>query len=285
MIIFFILTPIFTMPELPEVETTRSGIAPHLMQQIINKIIIRNNKLRWPITAGLQKHMTGQAINEVARRGKYLLLHCDNGSLIIHLGMSGSLRVLPKNNNAKKHDHVDIILENDVCLRFTDPRRFGCMLWTQKNPLLHSLLKDLGPEPLSKTFTHDYLFKQSRTRNVPIKTFIMDGKIVVGVGNIYANEALFQAGIHPQSAAKNISVEQCKKLVTAIKQILKAAIKQGGTTLRDFTASDGKPGYFKQQLQVYGRGGLSCVKCKTILEEIRLGQRATVFCPRCQINT
>lgn len=273
------------MPELPEVETTRNGIAPFITDQLIAKIVIRNHQLRWPIDAELTNKLPKQSIQQVTRRGKYLLLHCTKGVLIIHLGMSGSLRILQKPTVVNKHDHVDIILQNDCCLRFTDPRRFGCVLWTEENPSTHRLLKNLGLEPLTAEFTGDYLFQRAKGLKVNAKSFIMDGKIVVGVGNIYANEALFQAKIHPEVAVKNISKQRFQLLVAAIKKILSAAIKQGGTTLRDFTASDGKPGYFKQQLQVYGRGGLACVCCKATLQEIRLGQRSTVFCPRCQISS
>jgi formamidopyrimidine-DNA glycosylase len=270
------------MPELPEVETTRCGIAPHISQQVISEIIIRNHRLRWPIDIKLSKHLPQQIIKEVTRRGKYILLHCTHGTLLIHLGMSGSLRILIDRLPPEKHDHVDILLTNNVCLRFTDPRRFGCVLWIEDDPLLHALLKHLGPEPLTANFNVNYLYQRSRKRNTPVKTFIMDGTVVVGVGNIYANEALFLAGIHPKRLAKNISKEEYKKLVPTIKQVLKAAIKQGGTTLRDFTASDGKPGYFIQHLKVYGRGGKPCVTCKKKLTEIRLGQRTTVFCAKCQ---
>jgi formamidopyrimidine-DNA glycosylase len=271
------------MPELPEVETTRRGIEPHLRQQTIAAFLARHLQLRWPIDPGLRTRLPGQMIQEVTRRGKYLLLHCTHGVLIIHLGMSGSLRILSDQVAANKHDHIDIILTSRLCLRFTDPRRFGCVLWTEDNPALHTLLKNLGPEPLTMAFNGDHLYRCAQDRNTPIKTFIMDGKIVVGVGNIYANEALFYAGIHPQSSAKSISQLHYKKLAAVIKRVLQAAIQKGGTTLRDFSASDGRPGYFQQQLYVYGRGGDPCLKCQTILEEIRLGQRSTVYCPRCQV--
>jgi formamidopyrimidine-DNA glycosylase len=270
------------MPELPEVETTRRGIEPYLVQQTIAEIIIRDHRLRWPIDLTLPKYLPGQTIQQISRRGKYLLLHCTDGVLIIHLGMSGNLRILKNHSAADKHDHVDIILTNGICLRFNDPRRFGCVLWTDTNPLLHPLLKNLGPEPLTKSFNSNYLYQNSRDRSAAIKLFIMDAKIVVGVGNIYANEALFQAGIHPKKAAKKIHKESYEKLTQTIKHVLKAAIKQGGTTLRNFITSDGQPGYFKQHLQVYDRGGLPCLQCQTKLREIRLGQRATVYCPKCQ---
>lgn len=270
------------MPELPEVETTRRGIAPHLIQQKVAQVVIRNAKLRWPIPAHLDTQLQKQVIKAINRRGKYLLLEFSKGTLIIHLGMSGSLRILSQPIAPDKHDHVDLILTNGSYLRFTDPRRFGCFLWTSENPALHSLLKKLGPEPLTSSFNGQYLFQISRQRRTPIKTFIMNAQIVTGVGNIYANEALFLAGIHPQRAVKTISQPEYQKLAQAIKMILRAAIRQGGTTLRNFVTSEGKPGYFKQRLQVYGRANLPCNKCGRILKEIRLGQRSTVFCPNCQ---
>jgi len=272
------------MPELPEVETTRRGIAPALEQQKITAVIVRNKKLRWIVPIEISRDLAGQTVQKVQRRGKYLLLACDTGTVIIHLGMSGSLRILSVAIAANKHDHVDLIFGKQ-CLRFNDPRRFGCVLWTQKDALLHPLLKNLGPEPLSTAFSGSYLFRCANKRHVPIKNFLMDSSIVVGVGNIYANEALFIAGIHPQQAAGSISLAQFQCLAKTIKEVLRAAIKQGGTTLRNFSNSDGKPGYFKQKLNVYGRGGLACLTCKTILEEIRLGQRSTVYCPQCQILT
>jgi len=270
------------MPELPEVETTRRGLTPHLAKQTIQTLIARQTRLRWPIPTHLKNALPGQIITQIDRRGKYLLLTCTRGTLIIHLGMSGSLRILLKTTPATKHDHVDIILRNGTCLRFNDPRRFGCILWTTDDVNKHDLLKNLGPEPLSRTFTGDYLYNISRGRRTPIKTFIMDGQIVVGVGNIYANEALFKAGIHPKKAVGKITLDDYKKLANAIKKILTTAIKQGGTTLRNFTDSNGKPGYFKQLLRVYGRGKLPCYICQTQLKEIRLGQRSTVYCTKCQ---
>lgn len=270
------------MPELPEVETTRRGIEPQLIQQTISKVIIRNSQLRWPLAPTLTSELPGQIVAAVTRRGKYLLLNCMQGTLIIHLGMSGSLRILPSKTTPGKHDHIDIIFNNEQCLRYTDPRRFGSLLWTSEDPQQHPLLKDLGPEPLTADFTDDHLYLQSRNRNIPVKSLIMDGKIVVGVGNIYANEALFMAKINPQQPAKSISKVRYQLLSAAIRQVLTSALKQGGTTLRDFVASDGKPGYFIQQLQVYGRAGLKCSTCKTLLAEIVIAQRATVYCTHCQ---
>lgn len=270
------------MPELPEVETTCRGIEPHIKNQMVTAVVIRNHQLRWPISPTLKKKLPQQTIEAVNRRGKYLLLQTQLGHLIIHLGMSGSLRILQNQTAAKKHDHVDINFSNNVCLRFNDPRRFGCIIWTEENPSDHPLLKHLGPEPLTDDFNGNHLYQLSRKRKAPIKSFVMNSEVVVGVGNIYANEALFLAGIHPKKSVNQITIEQYDLLVKKIKYVLAAAIKQGGTTLRDYVNGDGKPGYFKQQLNVYGRAELPCVNCKTILQEIRLGQRSTVFCERCQ---
>lgn len=270
------------MPELPEVETTRRGIEPHIKAQKITKIVIRQASLRWPISLTIAKEISNQVIKRVDRRGKYLLIHLSKGTLIIHLGMSGSLRIIPKMTAPEKHDHFDLLLANDFCLRFTDPRRFGCLLWTPDHPDLHPLLRHLGPEPLSSNFTGAYLYQLSRQRKTAIKNFIMDSHVVVGVGNIYANEALFQAGINPKRKSGSISANDYEKIVTSIKQVLTAAIQHGGTTIRNFVGSDNKPGYFKQKLYVYGRGGLACKRCNNLLIELRLGQRSTVYCKNCQ---
>lgn len=273
------------MPELPEVETTRLGISPYIEHQRVTQVVLRQRNLRWPVSANLESGLVGQIIGKVSRRGKYLLLATDVGTLIIHLGMSGSLRVL---NSVKampppgKHDHVDILFDNAHLLRFTDPRRFGCMLWQTDPVAEHPLLCDLGPEPLEQSFHAEYLHARSRGRSAPVKAFIMDSRIVVGVGNIYANEALFKAGIAPRRAAGKIAVPRYATLVACIREVLSNAIAVGGTTLRDFTNSSGEPGYFKQSLQVYGRGGMPCVQCQHKLTEIRLGQRSTVYCSHCQ---
>ncbi len=270
------------MPELPEVETTLRGIKPFVLHQKICSVVVRHYGLRWPIPHDLQAMLTGQTIQSATRRGKYLLFMTAHGTLIIHLGMSGSMRVLTTATPPNKHDHVDLVFANHVCLRYTDPRRFGAFLWTTENPNSHPLLAHLGPEPLEKILTGKYLWEQAQQRKVPIKSFIMDSKIVVGVGNIYANEALFVAGIHPKKSAGKISLIQFNALAKAIKKILQAAIKQGGTTLKDFVGSNGKKGYFKVHLQAYGRGNLPCLVCQNPLKEIRLGQRSTVYCSRCQ---
>lgn len=271
------------MPELPEVETCRRGIEPHICNQTISEVIIRQAKLRWPIPKTLNKIMQNQQVLQVTRRGKYLILRCSKGSLIIHLGMSGVIRILPKISAPTKHDHVDIIFATQQCLRFNDPRRFGSLLWTNQDPLTHPLLIDLGPEPLSTTFNADYLYQLSRKRKTTIKQFLMNSHNVAGIGNIYANEALFAAQIHPNSQVSRISLQRYQLLVTAIKSILKYAIKRGGTTIRDFMTHDGKPGYFKQELKVYGRKGEPCLLCNSILKELIMNQRSTVYCPSCQI--
>jgi formamidopyrimidine-DNA glycosylase len=271
------------MPELPEVETTRRGIQPHIQHRTITKLVIRDSRLRWPIPDNLPRLMKGKVIERVERRGKYLLLTLSNGgTAIVHLGMSGSLRIIETDEPPMAHDHVDIVLDSGQALRFTDPRRFGCLLWQGAKEEPHKLLASLGPEPLTDDFDGDLLYQRSRGRKAPVKTFIMDNKTVVGAGNIYANEALFAAGIRPDRAAGKISRQRYECLVEEIKSVLARAIEQGGTTLKDFVGGDGKPGYFKQQLKVYGRGGEPCVVCKTGLKEIRLGQRSTVFCRKCQ---
>lgn len=270
------------MPELPEVETTRRGIAPHVEGQRVTTVTIRQRQLRWPVTAGLEAALGGQEILSVERRAKYLLLHTEAGVLLIHLGMSGSLRVVGSGDALRKHDHADIAFAGGQVLRFHDPRRFGCLLWLQQPLAVHPLLAELGPEPLSAAFTADYLHARSRKRSVPIKSFIMDGHVVVGVGNIYANEALFAAGIAPDRKAGGLSRARYGRLVEEIKQVLGRAIEAGGTTLRDFVGGTGEPGYFKQALAVYGRGGAPCLRCRSRLREFRLGQRSTVYCPRCQ---
>ena len=269
------------MPELPEVETTLRGIEPHLLNQRIARVIVRDTRLRWPVPAQVKK-AEGQQFVSLDRRGKYLLLNLQRGGLIIHLGMSGSLRILQHPSSPEKHDHFDIELENGVCLRFNDPRRFGAFLWVDGEMESHELLRDLGPEPLSAEFTAHYLYHRSRDRRVAIKNFIMNGHVVVGVGNIYASEALFMAGIHPQRAAGRVSRQRYEGLVAAIRDVLSRAIKQGGTTLRDFVNSDGAPGYFAQELLVYDRAGSECFQCGAPVRQKVIGQRSSYYCPACQ---
>lgn len=270
------------MPELPEVETTRRGIEPHIIGKTIQHAIVRQYKLRWPIPRNLNQQITNQKVESVQRRGKYLLVKMASGHLILHLGMSGSLRILECSTPPDKHDHIDIVFNNGQCLRLRDPRRFGAVLFSKNEPLKHKLLRNLGPEPLGSDFNSNYLFNKSRNRKIAVKLFIMDSKIVVGIGNIYANEALFLAGIHPKRSAGRISVKRYELLVNAVKQVLHAAIKAGGTTLRDFTAEDGRPGYFTQKLNVYGKTGVPCPKCGTPIRQLNQGQRSTYYCPQCQ---
>lgn len=269
------------MPELPEVETTRRGIEPYLVGQRVSRVLVRDRRLRWPIPEDLDVRLSGQCIEAVERRAKYLLIKAETGTLIVHLGMSGSLRLVDAALPAAKHEHVDILLESGQALRYTDPRRFGAMLWSHE-PLAHVLLASLGPEPLGEDFDGDRLYQLSRGRSMAVKPFIMDNAVVVGVGNIYASEALFAAGIDPRRPAGSISRARYLKLGEEIRRILAMAIERGGTTLRDFVGGDGKPGYFQQELFVYGRNGEFCKNCGTTLREIRLGQRASVYCHRCQ---
>ncbi|MEM1152824.1 MAG: bifunctional DNA-formamidopyrimidine glycosylase/DNA-(apurinic or apyrimidinic site) lyase [Pseudomonadota bacterium] len=269
------------MPELPEVETTRRGVAPYCVGKVVSQVTVREPRLRWPVPIELPGMLAGLKITALERRAKYLLFRTERGSLLIHLGMSGSLRVVALDDEPRKHDHIDIVFENAACLRFHDPRRFGSLHWVPLDDN-HKLLNHLGPEPLSEAFDGQMLYRRSRGRSCPVKSFIMDGKVVVGVGNIYANEALFLAGIHPRRAAGRISLKRYEVLADQIKRVLTSAIRQGGTTLRDFVGGDGSPGYFAQQLFVYDRGGERCKRCDATLKEIRLGQRSTVFCVTCQ---
>ncbi len=270
------------MPELPEVETTLRGISAHILNTTITRVNIRNPKLRWPVPASLPDYLLQSQFSTIQRRAKYLLLSCESGTLIIHLGMSGSLRIVSVNESYDKHEHFELCFANGKALRLKDPRRFGAVLWTTEPVTQYPLLQHLGPEPLSSDFNPDYLFKHSRARKVSIKQFIMDSKVVVGIGNIYANEALFASGINPKRAAGRISKARYEKLCAASKTILRQAIKQGGTSLKDFTGGDGKPGYFKQELLVYGRKNQPCTQCGHNLKEIRLNNRSTVYCTQCQ---
>ena len=274
------------MPELPEVETTRRGIAPHLSGKTIAQAVIRNPRMRWPVPDELPSLLPGLTVRSVMRRAKYLLLDCGEGTLIIHLGMSGSLRILPPVPNTElspgKHDHFDLILHDRTILRLRDPRRFGAVLWQTGNVLQHPLLQNLGPEPLTADFDAARLFARTRGSRVSIKQTLMNHHVVVGVGNIYANEALFLAGINPKIAAGRISVARYERLVRAVKQTLQQAIEAGGSSLRDFVHSDGTHGYFQQHYWVYGREGQRCKKCSRIIQHIRQGQRASFYCPACQ---
>jgi formamidopyrimidine-DNA glycosylase len=270
------------MPELPEVETTCRGIAPHITGRTVTRVIVRNPQLRWPVPERLAREIRGRTIHAVTRRAKYLLLKTDSGTAILHLGMSGSLRIVPQAVPPGKHDHVDIVLAGNRVLRLTDPRRFGTLLWTRRAPELHKLLRDLGPEPLGEEFSSAYLYARSRGRKVAIKQFLMNSQIVAGIGNIYACEALFLAGIHPQRAAGHISRQRHARLAEAIREVLLHSITRGGTTLRDFVNGHGQPGYFGLHLNVYGRAGEPCTRCGTSIREIRQGQRSTCYCPLCQ---
>ncbi len=270
------------MPELPEVETSRRGIEPHLLNKKIKKISIRQHKLRWPIPKNLPQLATGRVIHAVSRRAKYIYLELENGTIIIHLGMSGSLRICTDKTPAEKHDHIDIQVANNKILRLRDPRKFGCVLWAKGSVDEHRLIKPLGPEPLSDAFTAHYLHDKAKKRQCTIKTFIMNSHIIVGVGNIYASEALFRAGINPKSKAGKISLARLEKLVAAIKLTLELAIKEGGTTLRDFTGINGQPGYFAQKLLVYGRSGEDCTQCGKPIKQFTQQARSTFYCSQCQ---
>ena len=271
------------MPELPEVETSRRGIAPHIVNKKVCDVIIRQHKLRWPIPRTLPKKITDQKLLQVARRGKYLLLHFDNdNTVIIHLGMSGSLRICTASTALGKHDHIDFVFSNKKVLRLTDPRKFGCVLWTDKPVDEHKRISKLGPEALNGEFNAEHLYTQSRKRHCSIKSFIMNSHVVVGVGNIYASESLFLASINPNRKAGSLSRPSYEKLVVAIKQILESAIEQGGTTLRDFTREDGQPGYFAQKLQVYGRNDEPCPVCGKAIKKISQQNSSTCYCTASQ---
>lgn len=268
------------MPELPEVEVTRRGIIDALSGAQVERLIVRTEKLRWPLPA--VELLAGRRINTVRRRAKYLLVDCGVGTLIIHLGMSGSLRLVPPDLPPEKHDHVDLVLVGGLALRYRDPRKFGSWLWFDGPIEQHPLLAALGPEPLNETFSADYLFERLRNRHSPIKPILMDQRLVVGVGNIYANEALFHAGIRPTRAASSLTLAECVRLVGEIKAVLLRALEAGGSTLRDFAAADGQPGYFQQTYYVYGRGGQPCRVCSMPIDHIRQAQRSSFYCASCQ---
>ena len=269
------------MPELPEVETTRRGVEPYSRGRRVVQVKVREPRLRWPVPKDLPQRLEGQRIDRVERRAKYLLFSTAAGTVMMHLGMSGSLRVVDENEPPSYHDHLDIVFDDGRALRYNDPRRFGSCLWLEPGES-HKLLANLGPEPLGEEFNGELLYRLSRGRRGAVKPFIMDGKVVVGVGNIYANEALFLAGIRPDRPAGRISQARYERLAREIKQVLTSAIDQGGTTLRDFVGGDGKPGYFAQRLFVYGRENQPCKHCGRMLKKSTLGQRTTVYCVACQ---
>ena len=270
------------MPELPEVETTCRGLKPYLVGKRVRAVLVRDARLRWPVPAELALELPGQIITAVTRRAKYILFKTAQHCAILHLGMSGRLRLLRTQETPGKHDHVDIVFEDGLIVRLNDPRRFGTLLWTPSDPLQHKLLRTLGPEPLTRAFTAERLFAAAQGRRVAVKNFIMNAHIVVGVGNIYANEALFRAGIRPTTPAGRVRLPAYTRLVQAIKQVLREALKCGGTTLRDFLDSSGKPGYFALKLRVYGKAGVPCSVCGEPIQHLRLGQRSSFFCKRCQ---
>ena len=270
------------MPELPEVETTLRGIAAHVLGRTVTDVIVRDRRLRWPVPAGLRRALRDQTLRGIERRAKYLLFRTDAGCMILHLGMSGSLRVVNGAAPPGKHDHVDIVFDSGARLRFRDPRRFGSIHWTRADPLRHKLLAGLGPEPLGEEFHGHCLHTRSRGRKQAVKTFLMDSRTVVGVGNIYANEALFGAGLHPHRPAGRISLARYERLAQEIRRVLAHAVRRGGTTLRDFVSGVGEPGYFSRELRVYDRAGKPCVECGRPIRCMRLGQRSTFYCPNCQ---
>jgi formamidopyrimidine-DNA glycosylase len=270
------------MPELPEVETTRRGIAPSLEGRRIARVVVRERRLRWPLQRGFAGLLEGQRITGVRRRAKYLLIVTDAGTLIAHLGMSGSLRVLQRDAPVVAHDHVDIVLDSGRCLRFNDPRRFGSLHWVRGDPEAHPLIAHLGPEPLEDGFDGDALWQRARGRRVAIKPFIMNAGVVVGVGNIYASEALFRAGVRPGTQARRVSRARMAAVARSIREVLSEAIAVGGTTLRDYVNPDGMPGYFRQKLFVYERAGEPCRRCGTPIRQVVMGQRSTYYCPKCQ---
>lgn len=271
------------MPELPEVEVTRRGIAPHVEGRRLEGARVRDPRLRWPVPEDLDAILRGRRVSAVERRAKYLLLRLgDAGTLLLHLGMSGSLRVVPAETPPTAHDHVDLLLEGGRVLRLRDPRRFGAVLWTPEPPERHPRLAGLGPEPLSPELTGDHLHRRSRGRRLAVKNFLMDAQVVVGVGNIYASEALFRAGIRPDREAGRVGRDRYVLLAAAVAAVLEEAIAAGGTTLRDFTSGEGAPGYFRQELAVYGREGEACPVCGRGIRKAVIGQRSSFFCPGCQ---
>ncbi len=270
------------MPELPEVEVTRRRIAPLVQGKTIHRVLVRNPDLRWPVSSEITEELAGQIIQNVERRGKYLLFRCPAGSIILHLGMTGDVRIVSCETATGKHDHLDIVFAGGLCLRFNDPRRFGAFLWTKNNPMRHRLLSRLGPEPLTDTFTGDYLFLRSRSRMITVKQFIMDSTVVAGLGNIYANEALFRAGMNPAREAGTISSVRYGRLAAAVREVLIAAIEEGMAVIHTPPEDGEETGYFPVKLHVYGRSGEPCHLCGASIRQIRQAGRSTWFCPRCQ---
>ncbi|OHB75042.1 MAG: DNA-formamidopyrimidine glycosylase [Planctomycetes bacterium RBG_16_64_10] len=270
------------MPELPEVETTVRAIRPLMLGKCIRAVVIRSASLRWPLPRKLVRILPGQRIQGIERRAKYLLLQLETGTLIMHLGMSGSIRVVRSTTVPGPHDHFELLAKGGLSLRLRDPRRFGCVLWTQSPVADHPLLAGLGPEPLGPQFDGWYLFRVARRRRAPIKNLLMDGRIVAGIGNIYASEALHLSGIHPRRAAGRISLPRYERLADSVRQVLARAIEAGGTTFRDFVSADGAAGRFRFALHAYGRGNEPCRQCGHVIRKIIMGQRATYYCPGCQ---
>jgi formamidopyrimidine-DNA glycosylase len=270
------------VPELPEVETTRRGLAPHARKRRIVALAVYEPRLRWPVPRELPGRLAGRRIERVGRRAKYLLLELEAGTLLLHLGMSGNLRAVPASTPRLKHDHFDLVLDSGLALRFNDPRRFGSLLYTEDDPARHALLRDLAPEPFARGFSPEYLWRVSRGRRVALKQFIMNSHLVVGVGNIYASEALFRARLRPRRRAASLTRAEAARLVRAIRTVLKLAIRAGGTTLRDYLGADGAPGYFRQRLYVYERAGKPCRRCGAKVRSLTQGQRSTYYCPACQ---
>jgi formamidopyrimidine-DNA glycosylase len=270
------------MPELPEVETTRRGLEPHVVGRRIRDVVVRNPNLRWPVPRDLARHLKGEEVRAIRRRGKYLLFDCREGHLLVHLGMSGRLTIVPAESPARKHDHIAVRLEGSKALRLTDPRRFGAMLWLSGPAERHALLEGLGLEPFDRGFDGKALHALARGRKVAVKQFLMNSRIVTGVGNIYANEALFHARVHPSRPVGRISSERWDRIAAAVRATLARAVEKGGTTLRDFASADGEPGYFLPDCAVYGREGKPCPRCGTRIKAIRQGQRSTFYCPKCQ---
>ena len=270
------------VPELPEVETIRRGIAPHVVGRTIDKVVVRDRRLRWPIPRDFERKLAGRTICSVGRRGKYLLLDLDDGRVILHMGMTGRLSLLQSGSALRKHDHLDLELSGNMVLRFNDARRFGAALWWPAAQREHALLKHMGPEPFDTAFDATYLYTLSRGRGAPVKNFLMDGRVVVGVGNIYAVEALFRARLRPMRAAGKVTRAEYGALIAAVREVLEDAIAAGGTTFRDFRDSNGEPGYFVQKLAVYDRGGEPCRRCRTPIRRLVIGQRSSFYCPACQ---